>query len=385
MEAVYLDNAATTQTRPEVVEAMLPYLRENFGNPSSIHRFGRQNRAALDKARQIAADSIGARPNEIVFTSGGTEADNMAIIGTAEAYSDKGKHIITSSIEHHAVLHTCHHLEKQGFDVTYLPVDRSGRVNVETLKEAVREDTILVTVMYGNNEVGTIQPVAEMASFLNEKGIAFHTDAVQAYGLVDINVKQLGVDLLSISAHKINGPKGIGFLYVKDGVHITPYQHGGEQERKRRAGTENVAGIVGLAEAVKLSQASMEERRQQYESFREKMLEVFDHEGIAYQVNGSRLHHLPHILNVYFPGVGSEALLVNLDLAGIAASSGSACTAGSLEPSHVLRAIYGNSERGGSSIRFSFGYGNTLEEVETAARQTANIVKRLGGERYEIG
>lgn len=385
MEAVYLDNAATTQTRPEVVEAMLPYLRENFGNPSSIHRFGRQNRAALDKARQIAADSIGARPNEIVFTSGGTEADNMAIIGTAEAYSDKGKHIITSSIEHHAVLHTCHHLEKQGFDVTYLPVDRSGRVNVETLKEAVREDTILVTVMYGNNEVGTIQPVAEMASFLNEKDIAFHTDAVQAYGLVDINVKRLGVDLLSISAHKINGPKGIGFLYVKDGVHITPYQHGGEQERKRRAGTENVAGIVGLAEAVKLSQASMEERRQQYESFREKMLEVFDHEGIAYQVNGSRLHHLPHILNVYFPGVGSEALLVNLDLAGIAASSGSACTAGSLEPSHVLRAIYGNGERGGSSIRFSFGYGNTLEEVETAARQTANIVKRLGGERYEIG
>jgi cysteine desulfurase len=379
MEAIYLDHAATTPMRPEVVDAMLPYLREQFGNPSSIHRFGRQNRAALDEARQIAADSIGAAPNEIVFTSGGTEADNMAIIGTAEAYRGEGKHIIASSVEHHAVLHTCYHLEKRGFDVTYLPVDRSGRVNVETLKEAVRKDTILVTVMYGNNEVGTLQPVAEIASFLKENDIVFHTDAVQAYGLVNMDVKQLGVDLLSISGHKINGPKGIGFLYVRNGVPIIPYQHGGEQERKRRAGTENVAGIAGLAEAVKLSQATMDERRQQYESFRAKMLEVFDHGGIAYQVNGSRLYYLPHILNVYFPGTGSEAMLVNLDLAGIAASSGSACTAGSLEPSHVLHAMYGNDERGGASIRFSFGYGNTVEDVETAAKKTADIVKRLRG------
>ncbi|HET7522290.1 MAG TPA: cysteine desulfurase family protein [Bacillales bacterium] len=380
MDHVYLDHAATSPVRPEAVDAMIPYLKETFGNPSSIHRFGREARAAVEEARQIAADSIGAVPSEIVFTSGGTEADNAAIIGGARANEDRGRHIITSSVEHHAVLHTCEHLERQGFEVTYLPVDRSARVNVETVKEALRDDTILVTVMYGNNEVGTVQPIADIAAVLNERGVLFHTDAVQAYSLIDMDVKKLGVDLLSVSGHKINGPKGIGFLYVKEGVHITPYPHGGEQERKRRAGTENVPGIVGFAEAVKISQGSMEERRKTYETFRTKMMEIFDREQIKYSVNGSGRHHLPHILNVYFPGVNVESLLVNLDLAGIAASSGSACTAGSLEPSHVLAAMYGNGKRGRSSVRFSFGYGNDIEEVEKAAEQTAAIVKRLGGE-----
>ncbi|HEX6922378.1 MAG TPA: cysteine desulfurase family protein [Bacillales bacterium] len=380
METIYLDHAATSPVLPEVVDAMIPYLRENYGNPSSIHGFGRRNRAALDEARQTIADSIGASPNEIVFTSGGTEADNMAIVGAAIANKDKGRHIITSSIEHHAVLHTCQHLESQGFEITYLPVDRGGRINMKQLREAVREDTILVTVMYGNNEVGTLQPIAEMGAFLREQGILFHTDAVQVYGLVDIEVKELSVDLLAVSAHKINGPKGSGFLYVRDGVTLTPNQHGGEQERKRRAGTENVPGIVGLAEAAKHSRASMEMRREKYEAFRSAMLEIFEREGVNYELNGSESHHLPHVLNVYFPNVNSESLLVNLDLAGIAASSGSACTAGSFEPSHVLEAMYGDETRGQSSVRFSFGYGNEMDNIKKAALETAKIVKRLGGE-----
>lgn len=377
MDAVYLDHAATTPTRPEVVEAMLPYLKEHFGNPSSIHRFGRQNRAAIDEARQTIADSIGADPNEIVFTSGGTESDNTAIIGIAEANRDKGRHIITSSIEHHAVLHTCSYLEKQGFEVTYLPVDQTGTIEMAALQEAIREDTILVTVMFGNNEVGTIEPIAEIAHLIKEKEIVFHTDAVQVYGLVDIDVKQIGVDLLSISGHKINGPKGIGYLYVRNGTVMMSHQHGGEQERKRRAGTENVAGIVGLAEAVKLSQASMGKRNHQYESFRSKMLEIFDRNQLEYELNGSELHRLPHVLNLYFPGIGAESLLINLDLASIAASSGSACTAGSLEPSHVLQAMFGDSVRAKSSVRFSFGFGNTMEQVEKAAEEIVTIVNRL--------
>lgn len=377
MDAIYLDHAATSPTRPEVVDAMIPYLKEHFGNPSSIHRFGRKNRGALDKARDVVAASIHASPNEIVFTSGGTEADNMAIIGAAMAYQDKGKHIITSSIEHHAVLHTCRFLEENGFEVTYLPVDRSGKVNVETIRESLRNDTILATIMYGNNEVGTLQPIAEIAELLHGENIIFHTDAVQAFSLIDLDVQQLGIDLLSTSAHKINGPKGIGFLYVKEGTALTSFQHGGEQERKRRAGTENVAAIIGLAEAVQRSMDEREQRCGVYESYRAKMLEVFDREGVEYKVNGSSKSHLPHILNIYFPGANVEALLVNLDLAGIAASSGSACTAGSLEPSHVLAAMYGTDQYGQYSVRFSFGYGNTSEDVEKAAMKTAKIVQRL--------
>lgn len=379
MNAVYLDHAATTPTRPEVVEAMLPFLYEHFGNPSSIHSFGRQNRRSLDDAREIIAASIGAKPGEIVFTSGGTESDNTAIIGSAYANQNKGRHIITTSIEHHAVLHTCQYLEKKGFEVTYLPVDHTGRIDLDTFKKALREDTIVVTIMYGNNEVGTIEPIKEIAELLRGRDIVFHTDAVQAYGLVHLDVKELGVDLLSGSGHKINGPKGIGFLYVRDGVKIESHQHGGEQERKRRAGTENVAAIAGFAEAVKLSQETMDSCRLQYESFRSKMLEVFDAEEVEYEVNGSKDFHLPHVLNVYFPQVSAESLLVNLDLAGIAASSGSACTAGSLEPSHVVSAMFAGEERARSSVRFSFGYGNTMAEIYHAARQTAEIVKRLAG------
>lgn len=385
MDAIYLDHAATSPTRPEVVEAMVPYLKEHFGNPSSIHRFGRENRGALDEAREIAAASIHASSNEIVFTSGGTEADNMAIIGAAMANRDQGRHIITSCVEHHAVLNTCRFLEDNGFEVTYLPVDRSGRVNVETMRESLRPDTILASIMVGNNEVGTLQPIAEIAALLHEENILFHTDAVQAYSLMDLDVRQLGVDLLSTSAHKINGPKGIGFLYVKDGTLLDSLQHGGEQERKRRAGTENVAAIIGFAEAIECSMAVMEKRRHAYESFRTQMLGIFDREGVAYKVNGSGGRHLPLILNVYFTGTHVETLLTRLDLEGIALSSGSACTAGSHEPSHVLAAMYGDDKVGQSSLRFSFGYGNTAEEVEKAALKTAEIVKKLSAVRGKEG
>jgi cysteine desulfurase len=377
MNPIYLDHAATTPTHPDVVEAMLPYLKEDFGNPSSIHQFGRKSRGALDQARRVIAESIGAAPNEIVFTSGGTESDNMAIVGAATANQQKGNHIITTAVEHHAVLHTCQFLERSGFEVTYLPVDETGRVSVDDVKKAVREDTILATMMYGNNEVGTLQPIADIGATLQENDVVFHTDAVQAYGLIDINVAELQVDLLSATGHKINGPKGTGFLYVREGVHLTPRHHGGEQERKRRAGTENVAGIVGLTEAMKFSRETREERSNTYQTFRETIVRIFKQEGIEFEVNGSSNHYLPHILNVHFPGVNVESLLVNLDLAGVAVSSGSACTAGSHEPSHVLAAMFGNDDRGQSSIRFSFGYGNTNEQVERAAIETTKIVARL--------
>lgn len=377
MDPIYVDHAATTPVHPAVVDAMIPYMKSDFGNPSSIHYLGRKSRGALDKARELIAESIGAGPNEIIFTSGGTEADNMAIIGAAAANKQKGNHIITTAIEHHAVLHTCQFLERQGFDVTYLPVDEAGRVSLDTIRKAVREDTILATMMYGNNEVGTLQPIAEISSLLKENDVLLHTDAVQAYGLIDIDINELHVDLLSVSGHKINGPKGTGFLYVREGVQLTPHHHGGEQERKRRAGTENVAGIVGLMEAVQLSRKSMEERREQYEEYRQTMAGIFSEEGISFEVNGPAEHYLPHVLNIYFPGMNVESLLVNLDLAGIAASSGSACTAGSHEPSHVLAAMFGDNERGTSSIRFSFGYGNTREQIRKTALETAKIVKRL--------
>ncbi|TLS39289.1 cysteine desulfurase family protein [Pseudalkalibacillus caeni] len=377
MEAIYLDHAATSPVHPDVVEVMIPSLKENFGNPSSIHRFGRSNRHVLDEARSTIASSVGAHPKEIVFTSGGTEADNMAIIGTAMANKDKGKHIITSQVEHHAVLHACEHLETLGYEVTYLPVNKEGRVSVEELKAALREDTVLVTVMYGNNEVGTVQPIKEIGELLQERNITFHTDAVQAYGLLDIDVTELSVDLMSVSAHKINGPKGIGFLYVKEKTNLAPFLYGGEQERKRRAGTENVAGIVGFEKAVQIMQAEKQKKTELYLSFQKEMLAVFGREGIDYKVNGDPEHYLPHILNVSFPGVSVESLLTNLDLAGIAVSSGSACTAGSLEPSHVLTAMHGETDRAFSAVRFSFGLGNTTEQVTKAAEETVKVVKRL--------
>ncbi|MBA2873604.1 cysteine desulfurase family protein [Thermaerobacillus caldiproteolyticus] len=378
MERIYLDHAATSPTHRDVVERMVPFMTEVFGNPSSIHFFGRQSRQAIDEARAVVANSIGAKETEIIFTSGGTEADNFALAGTAMANRNKGNHIITTSIEHHAVLHTCHYLERQGFDVTYLPVDEQGNVSLDDVKAALRDETILVSIMFGNNEVGVLQPIKAIGELVKDHQAYFHTDAVQAYGLVPIDVNDYHIDLLSVSAHKINGPKGVGFLYARETVKLSPRLYGGEQERKRRAGTENVAGIVGLAKAVEIAQQTMSEKQMMYRELKETMLSVFDESGISYFVNGNQNACLPHILNVAFPGTNVESMLVNLDLAGIAASSGSACTAGSVDPSHVLVAMLGKeSERIRSSIRFSFGLGNTVEQVKKAAYETVQIVRRL--------
>jgi cysteine desulfurase len=378
LERIYLDHAATSPMHPDVIETMVPFMTEIFGNPSSIHFFGRQGRHAVDEAREAIAKSIGAKENEIIFTSGGTEADNLALIGVATANRQKGKHIITSSVEHHAVLHTCHYLEKQGFEVTYLPVNEQGKISLDDLQNALRDDTILVSIMFGNNETGVLQPIKEIGEMLKEHQAFFHTDAVQAYGLIPIDVNELHIDLLSVSAHKINGPKGVGFLYARETVKLIPHLYGGEQERKRRAGTENVAGIVGMAKAVEIAQATMNEKAKMYRSFKEKMLKIFEQEGILYSVNGDENDSLPHVLNVAFPGTNVESMLVNLDLAGIAVSSGSACTAGSIDPSHVLVAMFGkDSERIRSSIRFSFGLGNTEEQIEKAAYETVKAVRRL--------
>ncbi|MED4323576.1 MULTISPECIES: cysteine desulfurase family protein [Bacillus] len=378
MERIYLDHAATSPTDPRVVEKMLPYLTENFGNPSSIHSFGRESRKWLDGTRELIAREIGAHPNEIVFTSGGTEADNMAILGSALAREQQGRHIITTKIEHHAVLHTCNRLEEMGFDVTYLDVDESGRISAEQVKDALRDDTILVTVMYGNNEVGTIQPIDEIGDLLKDHRALFHTDAVQAFGFLPIDVQKSRIDMMSVSGHKLNGPKGTGFLYVNENVKLSQLLFGGEQERKRRAGTENVPGIAGLGEAVLLSGQEREEKSALYRRFKDIVIRTLEADGVSFDVNGSREHSLPHILNLYFPGVSVESLLVNLDMAGIAVSSGSACTAGSVLPSHVLSAMFGEEDdRLTSSIRISFGFGNTEEQVERAAKELATIVKRL--------
>lgn len=378
MQHIYLDHAATSPMHPDVVESMLPFMTEAFGNPSSIHFFGRKSRLAVDEARQTIAGTINAKPNEIVFTSGGTEADNLAIIGTAIKMQGKGKHIITSAIEHHAVLHTCEHLEKQGFAVTYLPVNEAGLVSVKDVEAALTPETILVTIMFGNNEVGAVQPIKEIGELLQDHQAVFHTDAVQAYGLVDIDVNQYKIDLLSVSAHKINGPKGTGFLFMREGRKLAPLLFGGEQEKKRRAGTENVAGIVGLQTAAQLAKKTMSEKNALYHDFKQAFVSVLKEQDISFEVNGDLAKSLPHVLNIYFPGTNVESMLVNLDLAGIAASSGSACTAGSIDPSHVLVAMFGkDSDRIASSIRFSFGIGNTIEDIKTAALETAKIVSRL--------
>ncbi|WP_027414945.1 cysteine desulfurase family protein [Aneurinibacillus terranovensis] len=377
MKGIYLDHAATTPVRPEVLEAMLPYLRERHGNPSSLHSFGQQTRHAVDEARARIAVCLHASPAEIVFTSGGTEADNTAIIGVALANRDKGKHIITSRIEHHAVLDTCEYLEKFGYEVTYLPVDETGTIILDELRAAIRPDTVLISVMYGNNEVGTLQPVAEIGAIAHERGVYFHTDAVQALGVEKLDVRVLPVDLLSISAHKINGPKGIGALYMNRRVKIDPYLHGGNQEKKRRPGTENVPAIIGFAKAADLAAAELDGHRKQYENDRSIMLKSWEEMGIHYVVNGHPSHHLPHILNVSFPGVQTETMLMNLDIAGIAASSGSACTAGSFQVSHVLQAMNLPDDLLASAIRFSFGYGNEEAEIRDAAVKVGEIVRRM--------
>ncbi|WEG14089.1 cysteine desulfurase family protein [Pullulanibacillus sp. KACC 23026] len=380
MDRIYLDHSATTPMHPEVIQAMLPVMEHVFGNPSSIHAFGREASKLMEEARTAIAKSIQAKPKEIIFTGGGTEADNLAIIGAARAAKQKkkGNHIITTAIEHHAVLKTCEDLEKNGFEVTYLKVDESGIISLSELEAAIRPETILVSVMYGNNEVGTLQPIEAIGKLFKETDILFHTDAVQAFGLESINVQALNIDLLSMTGHKINGPKGIGFLYCQEEVTLSTHLHGGEQERKRRAGTQNVPGIVGLKKAIEIMEATREEKRVLYRGLQDVLLETLDKEGIQYEINGDRTNRLPHILNLFFPGVQVESLLMNLDLSGVAVSSGSACTAGTAQPSHVLSAMYGEAgERPLSSIRISFGLYNTKEQVSEAAVILAQVVNRL--------
>ncbi|MEK5498031.1 IscS subfamily cysteine desulfurase [Bacillus sp. FSL M8-0077] len=378
MERIYLDHAATTPMDQRIVDKMMPYFTEIFGNPSSIHSYGREARKWLDEAREVIAGELHCKQQEIILTSGGTEADNLAITGVAMARQHEGKHIITTKTEHHAVLHTCERLEKLGFEVTYLDVDHTGLIHLDQLKRALRDDTILVTIMYGNNETGVIQPIKEIGELLHEHTAYFHTDAVQAFGTISIDVTELHIDLLSASGHKLNGPMGTGFLYVNERVKLSPQQFGGEQERKRRAGTENVAGIIGLAEAVQLTKQNRREKAVHYGKLKEAMLQVFEEESLNFSINGHPKETLPHILNVHFPGVSIESLLVNLDMEGIAVSSGSACTAGSVLPSHVLSAMYGEEAKElTSSVRISFGLGNEEEHVKQAARKIAAVVKRL--------
>ncbi|MFY0743306.1 cysteine desulfurase family protein [Solibacillus silvestris] len=376
--SIYLDHAATSPIASEVIDVMARAMAEESGNASSIHTVGRSARKALDESRASLAAKLNAKPSEIIFTSGGTEADNMAIFGTAYARQKEGKHIITTAIEHHAVLHACEKLEKEGFTVTYLPVDQTGRIRAEQVKEALRDDTILVTIMYGNNEVGTIQPIAEIGAIVKEHTATFHTDAVQAFGLEKMDVEALHVDLLSVSAHKINGPKGIGFLYAKTGVKLTNILYGGSQEKKRRAGTENVPAVIAFAKAAELAGQSSQQRMEQYNGFKNILIEQFQQANIDFHLNGHQTSVLPHVLNVTFPGTDVESFLINLDMAGVLVSSGSACTAGSIDPSHVLVAMYGqNAPELRSSIRFSFGLGLTDELVREAGKRTAKIVKRL--------
>lgn len=370
---MYFDHAATTPMHPDVLQTMTPYMLEQFGNPSSVHAFGRSGRAAIDAARRTIASELNAKPNEIIFTAGGTESDNYAILGAAMKHQDKGQHVITTRFEHHAVLRAFEELEKRGFDVTYLEVPESGVVTVDALAAALRPDTILVSVMFGNNEVGTIQPIADIGRLLREQKVLFHTDAVQVFGKMKLDVEDYQIDLLSASSHKINGPKGVGMLYVRTGVQLEVQSYGGEQERKRRAGTENVAGIVGFAKAVQLIVAERDILKAQSEDLRRLLLNRLEASSISYEQNG--LPGLPHIVNLYFPRVEIEPFLIMLDMRGIAVSSGSACTAGSIEPSHVLSAMYGENDRTRQSVRISFGRGNDAGQVELLAQGLIDVVK----------
>ncbi|WP_082233741.1 cysteine desulfurase family protein [Halobacillus massiliensis] len=377
MEPIYLDHAATTPVNPGVMEAMISVYQETFGNASSVHQFGRKARKLLDNARLTIAESIHAKEKEIIFTSGGTEADNLAIIGTALANQHKGKHIITTSIEHHAVLHAVEYLEKEGFEVEYLPVDEAGQVSIKDFHSKLRDDTILVSIMMVNNETGAVQPIEEIAEITAEHQAYLHSDIVQAYGLYSIDVEKLPIDMLTVSSHKINGPKGIGFLYVREGTLLQSLQYGGEQERKRRAGTENIPAAVGFEQAVKLLLENRTDRLNHYKKMKHVFLEKLGEETV-FNINGEEESTVPTIVNVSFPGMNVETLLTNFDLSGIAASSGSACTAGSVEPSHVLSAMFGSEDpKTTNSIRFSFGSANTEENVAEAAMRVGQIVKRL--------
>jgi len=376
MNRIYLDNAATTPIRSEVLKSMMPFFDNRFGNPSALYSYGQEAKKAIEEARDKVAVAIGASAEEIFFTSGGTEADNWALIGAAYALKNKGNHIITTSIEHHAILHTCQYLKKQGFEITYLPVDEYGLVDPNDLKDAIKDNTILVSIMYANNEIGTIEPIEELAKVAHEKGILFHTDAVQAVGNVPIDLKKLDVDMLSISAHKIYGPKGVGALYIKKGVRIDSLIHGGAQERNRRAGTENVAGIVGFGTAIELITKNIDEHIKKLTMLRDKLIDGIL--KIPYtRLNGHPNKRLPGNVNVSFEFVDGESLILSLDMEGICVSSGSACTAGSIDPSHVLLAIGLPEEIAHGSLRLTIGEENTEEEIDTVINKLPKIVDRL--------
>ena len=376
-QVIYLDNAATTKVAPEVGEAMLPYFTENYGNPSSVYGFAAKNKEAITKQREIIANALGASKEEIYFTAGGSESDNWALKATAEAYKTKGNHIITTKIEHHAILHTAEYLAKQGYEITFLDVDEDGMVKIDELKAAIRPTTILISVMFANNEIGTIQPIREIGAIAKENGILFHTDAVQAFGQVPINVDDYHIDMLSASGHKLNGPKGIGFLYIRKGLKLRSFVHGGGQERKRRAGTENVPGIIGIGTATDRAMRTMKERTARETELRDYLIERILDEVPYTRLNGHPSKRLPNNTNFSFRFIEGESLLIMLDMKGICGSSGSACTSGSLDPSHVLLAIGLPHEIAHGSLRLTLSEDTTKEEIDYVVESVKEIVARL--------
>lgn len=372
-----MDNAATTPVKPEVLDAMLPYFTEKFGNPSSIYSISSQNKKDITTARETIAKAINTDTANIYFTAGGSESDNWALKATAEAYSNKGRHIITSKIEHHAILHTCDYLEKRGYNITYIDVDENGIVDLKQLEEAIRPDTILISIMFANNEIGTIEPIAEIGKIAKEHGVLFHTDAVQAFTQVPIDVEEMNIDMLSVSGHKINGPKGIGFLYIRKGVKIRSFVHGGAQERSRRAGTENVPGIIGLAKATEIAVGNMKERTAKEIEVRNHIIERVMNEIPYTRLNGDRERRLPNNINFSFQFIEGESMLIMLDSFGICASSGSACTSGALDPSHVLLAIGLPHEIAHGSLRLTISEDTTMEDADFVVDKLKGIVERL--------
>lgn len=374
---IYLDNAATTALKPEVFEAMKPYFLDNYSNPNSVYTFAQQSKKAVDEAREAIAGLLGARANEIYFTAGGSESDNWAIKGCAEAFASKGKHIITTKIEHHAVLHTCEYLEKKGCEVTYLDVDENGQIRLEELERAIRPDTVLISIMFANNEIGTLEPVKEIGAIAKKHGVLFHTDAVQAFGHLPIDVNELNIDMLSASAHKFHGPKGVGFLYIRNGIKLGSFIHGGAQERARRAGTSNVPGIVGMGKAAQLAAAAMEENGKKIIAVRDHLIQRVLEEIPYTRLNGHRSERLANNINFCFRFIEGESLLIMLDQKGICASSGSACTSGSLDPSHVLLAIGLPHEIAHGSLRLTLSEETAMEEADYVADSLKAIVERL--------
>lgn len=377
MRKVYLDNAATTALSPRVLEAMLPYFTQHYGNPSSVHAFGREAKQGLDKARDQVAKALHCEPSEVIFTGCGTESDNTVLLGVAQRYGDKGKHIITTNVEHHAILHTCEYLEKQGYSVTYLPVDQDGLVTAEQVAAAIRPDTILVSIMFANNEVGTIMPIQEIGAVCKEKGVLFHTDAVQAVGHIPVDVQAMHIDMLSLSAHKFHGPKGVGALYCRKGIRLPSYIMGGAQERGRRAGTENVAGIVGLGAAIQLATEQLEENRAKMTALRDRLMTGIQARISEVKLNGHPTNRLSNNVNFSFKYIEGESILLMLDMNGIAASSGSACTSGSLDPSHVLLALGLPHEIAHGSVRLTLGDETTEEDIDYTIDVLEKTVARL--------